>query len=86
MSIQTEKGHANLLTVKDLIEQLQKFDQDLPVISYNSGDEGSEIVSGVSLQTEENQHYCNGDHPFFYNDYLETHGMKAVCIEASPYC
>jgi hypothetical protein len=65
------------LTVKELIEQLKQYDENLPVMVYDSPSEDGGMVGKVTLQTLDNQHYFKGDHPFYYLDI-----DKAVCIES----
>jgi len=68
---------AKPITVKELIEKLKTYDENLPVMMYESNSEEGGMVLGVTLQTLKNVHYFNADHPFYYLDIDE-----AVCIEA----
>lgn len=65
------------LTVKEVIEQLKQYDENLPVMIYDSPAEEGGMVEKVTLQTLKNQHYFKADHPFYYLDIDE-----AVCIES----
>ena len=49
------------MKVKDLVEVLNKLDENLEVYGYSSLEEGGGDVEGASVQTE--FPYCGGDAP-----------------------
>lgn len=74
-----------MITVKQLIEKLQKFDGNMPVLLYDRCAESSSVVDDVEIETEETQHYTNGDHAFFYNRKLRENKI-AVTIVGDSFC
>lgn len=65
------------LTVKTLIEELSKYDGDLPIMIYSEMDEGGGIADSVSIETKDKKHGCQADHPFDFS----PNGIKeAICI------
>jgi S-methylmethionine-dependent homocysteine/selenocysteine methylase len=56
-----------LLTVKNLIEELQKYDKDLPIMVYTEIGEDGDMASKVRIEelgNKETTSYCKADHPF----------------------
>jgi hypothetical protein len=74
-----------MITVKDLIEKLKQFDGNMPVLLYDRMTESSSVACGVGIETEETQHYTNGDHAFFYNRQLKKNQV-AVTIVGDGLC
>ena len=52
------------LTVKEVIEKLQKFDPDLPVGVYSKISEDMDVTHEVELESKELNNFssCKGDH------------------------
>jgi len=68
------------ILVRDLIEKLEKFDGNMPVLLYDRMSESSSVACNVVLETKENQHYTNGDHAFFYNRALKENPLAVTII------
>ena len=72
---------ASCLTVKEVIEKLQKFDPDLPVGVYADMFEDMDVAHEVELESNEldNLSYCKGDHILDMNTREEfKNGMVVI--------
>lgn len=70
------------MTVKELIEDLKKYDGDLECMTYDDCDEGGGLVTSVKIQDRDDKKnllYFKADHPFDYEKTLK----KAVAIISS---
>ena len=69
------------MIVRELIEKLKEYDEDLPVLVYVEAYEDMDQAHGVCIQDSENPGgflYCKGDHPC---DPRWGDGItRAVCI------
>ena len=73
-----------MITVKQLIEKLQKFDGNLPVLLYDAYEESSTVVDDVEIEEGEDFHYNKEDHAFFYNRTLRKN-PRAVTIVGNSF-
>lgn len=72
-----------MLTVGDLILELQKHDETLPVLLYIKVSEDGDSAAGVRVETEEDANHHRGDHPFDHESYFTRMPKKAVTIFSS---
>ena len=67
------------MTIPELIEKLQGFDQSLPVVIGVNEDQG--FVSHLRVSTEKNHSYSQGDHPISAYNNKNRKFPITTCIE-----
>lgn len=70
------------MTVKQLMNELSKYPEDMPVFLYDQQSEYVLYATGVEKEVEGKEHYCSADHPFDYatGSYMMEDGKKTAVI------
>lgn len=71
------------MTVKQLMNELRKYPEEMPVLLYDEHSEYVVCANDVDKEVEgEDKRYCSADHPFDYanNSYMMEDGKKTAVI------